>query len=240
MSESRRWLLAAAGVMLAAASLYVVTGPGRIDIIDAQLRYDVGINVLVQRRPVLADPMLQHAAVRGPDGASFSRYGLASVLTSAPLLALGLAADRPAGAVSHFLFSLTTALFGAATLGLLLAFLRLLGVPLRRAVAWSTVLALGTLWWPLSVSTFDQVQQGFFLLLSLYGAYRGGREGSSAWLVSGGLAGGLLINFAESYALLLPAVGLAALTPAHDGDQVGPRAQRYVLFGMACAVGLAA
>lgn len=241
----RRWFVAGGALLVLVAAAYVLTNPGRIDIIDGQLRYEVLVNLLSLGQPVILDPALAPAAAKGLDGFRYTGHGFASALTAWPLMTVGMlfVEDAATGRflfadTGRFLFALTTSLYGASALGVLLAFYRLLGVPLRRAVAWSMVLAFASLWWPLSVSTFDQAQHGFFLTLAVYCAYRGARDDSPALLVVGGLFGGLLINYAESYALLLPAAGLAALTPTQTGEPTLPRAVRYFTFGAGCMAGL--
>jgi hypothetical protein len=237
LSGERRWRLGVACVLGLVGAVYLLTHAGRMDIIDGQLRYELFESWVGAGKPYLADPALLPFGVAGADGRIYVGYGAATLLTAWPLMALGRFWARDPER-SRFLFSLVGPLFGAGAMGVLLLFLRRLGVAFREAVSWTLVAAFATLWWPASVSTFDQVQHGFFLLVAFYGAWQGAVRRSSALLVLGGLAGGFLIDYAESYALVLPFVGLAALAPAIPDEARGPRFRRYVIFGAACTVGL--
>src|SRR5271157_3599776 len=55
-TSSNKWI--ASGIFLLVLAIYVLSSPGRIDIIDGQARYDVAYNWLLEGRPVLRDPWI--------------------------------------------------------------------------------------------------------------------------------------------------------------------------------------
>jgi hypothetical protein len=123
----------------------------------------------------------------------------------------------------------------------------MLELGLVRALVWTAIASLSTLWWPGSVTVFDQSQHAFFLLGAILTAWQSGRR-SSLWLAAlAGLTGGLLVAFQENYLLLLPLIGLPVLahTPGFGTPWLLFRQSldrhamlRYLLFGLCCGVGL--
>ena len=62
MSEDRRagsgrgWSAASVGIGLLVFGLYAITGPGRIDMIDGQIRYEAAVRWLQEGRPLIRIP----------------------------------------------------------------------------------------------------------------------------------------------------------------------------------------
>lgn len=227
------------GVFLLVAAVYALSGPGRIDIIDGQHRFEVARSLLEVHQPTLRDPALQPFGAEGRGAAIYARYSPGASIAALPLVWLGGLVDD-GGERARFLFSLTSGLFGALAAALLAGFFLRLGVAPARAAGWAIVSALATLVWPTACSTFDQAQHGCLLLVALFLAHESARRGSVGYAVAGGLAGAALLNYQEVYALLLPAVALAALAPPGAPSSLERRAgaRRYAAFGAAAAIGL--
>lgn len=193
-----------AGIFFVALGVFLLSGPGRIDIIDGQIRFDVARNWLETGKPELLDPVLIGYGLRGSDGRVYAGYNAAASFVALPLVALGRALGDPAGELQRFLFSWTGALFGAGVVVVLLAWLVDLGVPVRRATAFALLAAFASYLWPLAATTFDQIQHTFFLAFGLFAAGRAGARQSAAWAAVSGAAFGLLLNYQENYLLLWP------------------------------------
>jgi hypothetical protein len=198
------------GTFLLFLALYLLSGPGRIDIIDGQYRFEVAWNLVEQGRPIVRDIFL--AARSGLDGARYSYYGLPASAAATPLVWLGFVFGGVDGELARFLFSFTSSFFAAASLTLLLHFWTRLGVSPRRAFAWTAIVGLGTLIWPLATSVFDQAQHAFFVLAAVYCGFRS-TEGprSRLWAFISGLCAGVLLLYQIPYMVFAPALALSLL-----------------------------
>lgn len=233
----RRGAAIGLGLFLGLASLYALSGPGRIDIIDGQVRFEMSASLVRLGVPAIEDPAL--FGVPGRGGRRFSGYAPAPAVAAVPLVWLGRAVGDPYGETSRFLFSFTSALFAGGIGWLLFAFYRRLDLSARAAVAWVLVSALATLLWPVATSTFDQAQQAFVLLLAVFLAHGAGRRGSLGEAAAAGLCAGLLLLFQEIYAALVPLLGLAVLERGAGEPDRRRGWARYAVFHLAAGVGLA-
>jgi hypothetical protein len=208
---STKWAIAS-GLFLVVLGIYILTNPGRIDIIDGQARFDVAYNWLLTGRPIMRDNLIGPiVGVRGRNGFLYSYYGAPGSIFAMPLVWLGLHASAPDIRPSQFLFSLTSSLFGAAIAPILFLFYLELGIETRRALFWSIVSSFATLIWPVSNSTFDNGQHAFFAIAALYFAFLSARHKSRTSAVIGGLLAGVLVLYQEYFLLIIPALALATL-----------------------------
>jgi hypothetical protein len=229
------------------ASVYVLSGSGRIDIIDGQARYEVAKNWLDSGEPVILDPYAAIPELRLESGGKlYAVYNAAPSVAAMPLMLAERALPGHSAERERFAFSLTCALFGAAGGVLLFAAFRMLGLGMRAAAFWSAAFCLTTLWWPGATTVFDQCQHAVWLFAALLLAWQSGRRRSYALAAAAGLAGGVLFDYQENYGLLLPFVAVAVFATAEEGAGAGERLRvtrdgvlRYALFGAASAVGLA-
>ncbi len=228
--------MVAAGLYLVVAAVYLLSSPGRIDIVDGQIRFDVAASLVSEGRPVLRDPFIQPYGTRGPDGEIYARYGAGASIAGLPLVWLASLADDPAGERRRFLFSLTTPLVGAGIAPLLFLFYLELGLSRRRAIGWTLVAAFASLIWPGSTTVFDQAQHAFLVLLAVFLGFLAERHDSLPLAAAGGLAAGLLLSYQEPYALLLPL--LAASTLGGAGEPARRR-NRWLVFMAATVAGVA-
>ena len=205
----------ACGIFLVTLSVYVLTSPGRIDIIDAQYRYEVAQNLLRYGRPYVTDPALSSPTFRvlGPDGSFYSNFGFAGTGFSLPLVWLGNLCDAGKGETTRFLFSLTSCIFGALCALVLYFFYRELRVSRQSAVLWTAVSSFATLLWPLSASSFENVERGFLAFLAVYLGYRSAKQRSKALALAGGMSAGLLLLYRWYMGFMLPLLALSVLSP---------------------------
>jgi len=159
---------AALGVSLVLLGLYVLTSPGRIDMVDGQVRYEVARNWIDRGRPVVLDRALISTGltVKTP-GAAYGVYNAAASVMAMPMMLVSRALPGHGAERDRFLFAMVGPLFGALLGGILVVAYSMLGVSLGRAVAWALVCTLGTLWWPASTTVFDQNQHAVWLLLAV-------------------------------------------------------------------------
>jgi hypothetical protein len=200
------------GLFLLVLASYVLTSPGRIDIIDGQVRFDITYNWLTQGRPIVRDPWVGPIfGVKGRNGAIYSYYGAPASVLSMPLVWVGLATGGTNIQPSQFLFSLTSTILGVGVAVILFLFYLELGVKMRAALAWTFVSSFATYLWPISNSTFDNAQHAFFALAAVYFGFLGARRRSYAWAALGGLTAGVLFLYQEYFLMIVPALALSTL-----------------------------
>ena len=212
--ESSQWLTAF-GIFLLVSAAYILSGPGRIDMIDGQFRYEVAANLVKEGRPVVRDPALYWGSRKGRTGFWYSYYNAGPSVSGLPFVWLGHVSTHDEE-TQRFLFSLTSAIAGGLLSSALYIFYRALGVGGGAALGWTLVSAFATMLWPLATSTFDQAQHALWLLLALQ-LGRASAHRDSMWLaVSGGLAVAILLTYQETYLLLVPALALSTVTWSKD------------------------
>jgi hypothetical protein len=209
-NSSKLWI--AIGIFLLVFGIYALSGPGRIDILDSEARFDVALNWLTKGRPIVTDHWIGPiVSVSGRDGLYYSYYGPAGSFFSIPLIWLSLISGASSIQPGQFLFSLTSAVFGAGIASILFLFYLELGVNLRRALAWTLVSSFATYVWAISASTFDNAQHAFFAVAAVYFAFLSARRKSWVYALCGGLFAGVLFLYQEYLLLIIPALALATL-----------------------------
>jgi hypothetical protein len=238
--RSRWWI--ASGLFLLVLAVYVLTSPGRIDIVDGQARYDAAYNWLVTGRPALRDNWVgPFMGVSGRDGLLYSFYGAPASFFSIPLIWVGLYAGAPSIQPSQFLFAMTSSVFGAAIAPILFLFYLELGATRRKALACTLVSSFASYIWAISNSTFDNAQHAFFALTAVYFGCLGARRKSVTYAVLGGLTAGVLFLYQEYFLLIIPALALSTLqwksedcsggiSPTADRGFIAAAIRRVTLF----------
>jgi hypothetical protein len=202
-----RWMTSAALLWTGCAAVYFLTAPGRIDIIDGGIRYDVTASLIESGRPVVRDPYLP--SVMASDGFRYAFYPLGTSLTAVPFVKLGAWLGHNSEESKQFAFSLMSVPFSAATVALLFLIYGRLGVGMNRALAWSLVAAFCTPLWPYAGSSFDTGLQAFWLACAVWAAIEAIAANSSLWAVVSGTSFALLFNTQEVYAVLGACVAIA-------------------------------
>lgn len=218
-ASSKRWI--ACGIFLVVLCVYVLTSPGRIDIVDGQARFDVAYNWIVNGRPIMSDIWIgPFMGVPGRDGLRYSYYGAPGSVFAIPLVWLGLHFNASTIQTSQFLFSLTSSIFGAGIAPILFLLYLELGVSVRGAFVWAMVSSFATYIWPISNSTFDNAQHAFFVIAAVYFGFLSARRKSVAYSVIGGLMAGMLVLYQEYFLLIIPALAVSTLLwrPSDDSD----------------------
>jgi len=228
------------GIFLVVATAYALSGPGRIDIIDGQFRYEVAVSLLTEGRPALRDPALHSFGLPGRDSLRYAPYNFGASVAGLPFVWLGRVLGDPGGETQRFLFSLTSAVAGGLLASALYLFYRTLGLENRPALGWTAVSAFGTLLWPLATSTFDQAQHAVLVLLAVQLGRASVRQ-DSAWLaVAGGLVAAALLNYQETYLVLVPGLALSTVTSSRRPWSDTGSWRRLCWFMAASMLGVAA
>src|SRR5215212_5744548 len=105
-----RWALA-----LAVFGVVALTGPGRIDIVDGQTRFEAGRSLVEHGDTALRDPRVQFSRFPGRDGLDFSLYRFPQIVVAAAAVLVADATGPASEGRRHFVFSL----HGAVVCGLL-------------------------------------------------------------------------------------------------------------------------
>ena len=115
-----RWWIAQAGLFLTVFATVALSGPGRIDVVDGQTRYEVARGLIEHGDLVIRDPNVWFAVLPGRNGQRYAMYRFPQSV--AGVIAI-LAADY-SGPVSegrrHFYFVLVSAV-ASATLAVIYA-----------------------------------------------------------------------------------------------------------------------
>lgn len=211
VADPRKWWIAA-GIFLFVLGIYALTSPGRIDTVDAQARFDVSYNWIVNGKPIITDRWISgFMGTPGKDGLLYSYYGAPASIFAVPLVWLGLHTSAPAIQLSQFLFSLTSPIFGAGIALILFLFYLELEITPRKAFCWTMVSSFATYLWPISNSAFDNGQHAFFSLLSLYLGFLSAKRRSTVLAVLGGFMAGVLFLYQEYFFLIAPALAVSTL-----------------------------
>jgi hypothetical protein len=243
-SLGRKDLLIFFGLLLLVFCVYGLSGPGRIDIIDGQFRFDVARSLLDGDGFQVRDPALPRT-VRGLDGNFYAFYGPGASLLGVPLVALArmLGGDQNA---EMFFFSFTSAAVTSICAAVFYLFQRRLGAGTPASVLWTLVLVLATPLWSLGTTVFDQGQHATLLLIAVFFGWQSAARRSRVFAVLAGLVAGSLVLFQEGLVLLLPFVGLSTLEGAAVKDPttgkfsfpLGVRVvvHRYLPFALGCVL----
>lgn len=233
-SLERRWFGVALWLWLGVTAVYALFAPGRIDIVDGAIRFAVTDSLWESGRPVVNHPWLH--AVIGRDGRPYAYYGLGTSLAALPLVALADLLSAGSMESKRFAFSLTSVPYASAAVAAVFLIYGRLGFSLRRALAWSLVLAFGTLLWPYAGSSFDSALQAFWLTVAAWVTIEAARAPSAGWGAMGALAAVMLINIQEYYFVLVGACLIAV--PKLERSAIVERMKNPALQLIACGVGL--
>jgi len=146
--------LARLGLFLLVFALVALSGPGRIDIVDGDTRYEVARGLVEVGRPVVRDPAIWFSVFPGRDGENYTTYRFPQPALGVPVLWVS-DLFGPSEARRRFLF----AWIGAGAAGVLAvgyhALFRLRGIGPRAAIGWALAGIACTPAWYYGTSTFD-------------------------------------------------------------------------------------
>ena len=205
------WCLALAGQFILIFGAVALSGPGRIDIVDGQTRYEVARSLVEHGDAVIRDPNVWLHVYPGREGKLYSDYRF-------PQSALAVAAIGVAdisGPISEprrqFFFTLTPA-FAAACLALAYAFFfRWRGLSPAASLAWATLGIFCTPSWYYGTSTFDDILGTADLVSALTMAF----VSRERWPLLGAMLTGLLLAWVVNCKQPLGLFALPVLVAGH-------------------------
>src|SRR5262249_2809826 len=151
------WLGAVAGLALFVFAVVALSGPGRIDIVDGQTRYEVARSLVDHGDPVIRNDQVWFWVFPGRDGQLYTKsrfpqslVGVATILASD---ALGPVSEGR----RHFYFTLSGAFFCSVLAIFYAVWFRHQGLTPRAAVLWAGAGIFCTPNWFYGTSTFDDI-----------------------------------------------------------------------------------
>lgn len=231
-----RWYGAACALWIGCTAVYFVTAPGRIDMVDGAIRYEITDSLLNHGRFDILNSFTPGTPGRG--GRHYSYYPIGTPLLSLPFLAAGSWLGHDALESKQFAFSLTSVPFAAATVATLFLIFGRLGCSPNRAAGWALVAAFCTPVWVYAGSSFDVAQQTLFILVAVWAAVEAFANESLRWAMASGLSFALLINVQETYVVLAACVADVAPATARTVWERLTNRVTITIFGL-LAAGLA-
>jgi hypothetical protein len=221
--------LALAGLGLFVFALVALSGPGRIDIVDGQTRFEVGRSLVEHGDSVIRDPRVDWVVFPGRDNKPYTYYRLPqSILASGAIVLANLTGPATEGR-QHFFFLLTSA-FACSIIAIGYAcWFRHTGCRPRIALLWALGGIVCTPNWFYGTSTFDDILGTAVVVTAVVVAYRY-RRSRLLWPV---IVAGLLLGLAFHCKQPLAALALVVLA-AHDRREA-PRRERLIRAGIIVA-----
>ncbi len=203
-----RWWVALTGLFLSVFAVVALSGPGRIDIVDGQTRYEVARSLVEHGDSVIRDPRVQFVVFPGRQGQRYAKYRIPQ--SAAGVIAIW-AADAT-GPVSearrHFFFTL----IGAVACGVLAvtyaAVFRQSGFRKVQALLWAAAGIVCTPSWFYGTSTFDDILGAAAVVLAVSASMCWRGRHSMAGAIAGGVMAGLAFHCKQPLGLfVLPVLG---------------------------------
>lgn len=159
--EHRKMALA---LFLFSTCVYFLTAPGRIDIVDGAIRFDVTHNLIELGRPLVTHKL---PAVQMPNLDFYAFYQVGTSILAMPFVLLARWLAPGSINAEQFAFTFTTVPFAGALASLVYLTWVRLGLSFERARNWALLHAFGSLLWVYAGSSFDLAPQAFFLFLGI-------------------------------------------------------------------------
>ena len=234
------WWIARAGLFLTVLSVVVLSGPGRIDVVDGQTRYEVARSLVEHGDSTIRDPNVWFAVFPGRDGLRYTKYRFPQ---SAAGVAAILAADccgPPNEARRHFFFVLTSSGASALLAVIYASFFRLQGHGPCASLLWAAGGIFCTPSWFYGTSTFDDILGSLSVVLAVTSALAGRCASPEVAAVGAGLALSLAFHCKEPLGIFVLPVLAALHNPKRDWQsQWGGQAIVVLLLAASVALYLA-
>lgn len=207
-------------------AVVALSGPGRIDIVDGQTRFEVGRSLVEHGDSALRDPRIWWGSFPGRDGLNFSYYRFPQSLLAAVAIFVADTTGPVQEGRRHFFFVLTSAL-AASILSLFYTLgFHALGCRPRTSVLWALGGIFCTPSWFYATSTFDDILGTTCVVAAVVTAMMTRQRRALLGAVLAGLWMGLAFNCKEPLGAFIFAV-----LAIHD-DSTAPRRQRVIRAGV--------
>src|SRR5262245_60526019 len=205
-----RWALALVGLATFVFAVVALSGPGRIDIVDGQTRFEAGRSLVEHGDSAIRDPRIYFGRFPGRDGLDFTIYRVPQTLVAAAAILTADATGPVTEGRRHFVFSLHGAVACALIAVLYAVHFRRRGWSPRAAIGWAAAGVFCTPCWFYGTSTFDEILGAACVVGLLVVAARAASDTGSLRVVCVGLLLGLAYNCKPPLAVfVLPAAALA-------------------------------
>jgi hypothetical protein len=230
-----QWWTALAGLFLVVFAIVALSGPGRVDIVDGQTRYEVARSLLEHGDSVIRDEFVWFAVLPGRDGLPHTNYRFPQ--TGLAIIAI-LAADATGPTDEgrrHFFFSMTGAVACAWLAVVYAVWFRFLGQSVAASLAWAAAGIFCTPSWYYGTSLVDDILGATALVPAAAAAFM--LKDKRPWL--GAASAGLLLGWAYNCKQPLGVFVLPVLAAAYRPEvalrkQLGPLA--LILLGLSVGV----
>lgn len=203
MSFSPRVLIGT-GLSLIVFAIVGLAGPGRIDIVDGQTRYEVARSFVDHGDAAIRDPEIWFGRFPGRGGKDFANYRLPQSVLGVPAILLSDVTGGKSESRRHFFFSLTSAFAAAILAPLFFAWFMRRGLDVRRSLLWAAGGAFCTPVFYYGTSTFDDILGTCSSVAALVVAARGASTRNAA-------IAGLMVGLAFNCKQPLGVIGLPVL-----------------------------
>ena len=235
-SRHQRALLTTVGIFLVVFSLLALSGPGRIDIVDGQARFEVAKSLAFHGDAIVRNPAVWFSVFPGRDGQRFSYYRFPHSVLGAVSILLSDLTGPNTDPRRHFWFVLVSAAAAASLACVYFWWFRRIGLRHAQAVAWAIAGIVCTPSWYYGTSTFDDILAALAVCAAVVFSLTIRSLPGLRWSFLAGASFGLAFAVKEplgAFAL----IGICALdTPT---DPAMRRATRACMFGLGLLLGIA-
>jgi hypothetical protein len=227
------WVLALVGEFLIVFAALAITGPGRIDIIDGQTRYEVARSLVEHGDSIIRDEHVFFVVFKGRGGERYTLYRFPQSGLGA--LAIWLA-DLGAGASEmrrQFFFTLISPFAAAALAVTYSLWFRGLGYSAQASLGWGLAGIFCTPNWYYGTSTFDDMLGTVSIVIAVAAMFLSRQRWPIVGAAVAGLALGWAVNCKQPYGLFV----LPVLAWCYEPQRPW---QRQLMVAALVLVGLAA
>jgi hypothetical protein len=186
------WWLATGGLFLFVFAVVALSGPGRIDILDGQTRYEVGRSLVEHGDSAVRAPEAWFSVFPGRDGQRYTNYRFPqSAIAALTIVVADLTGDANEPR-RHFFFSLAGAVQCGLIAVLYTIWFRRLGYTNKASLAWAAAGIVCSPVWFYGTTTFDDVLGTLVTLAAVTLAFWSVRSIATAAVV--GLLLGIAFN----------------------------------------------
>jgi hypothetical protein len=230
--ERKTCLVTLVGVILFVFGVVALSGPGRIDIVDGQARFEVAKSLALHGDFVVRNPAVWFSVFPGRHGDPYSYYRFPHSIVGAVAILVSDLTGPDWDGRRHFFFALASAVAAAVLACVYFIWFTRRRLPKRQAVLWAVAGILCTPNWYYGTSTFDDIFAALAVTGALaYGLTAGPSRSRGAAFATGVLFG-LAFNVKQPVAVfMLPAIA------AFDAPDRPPRAR--LMTALAICAGLA-
>jgi hypothetical protein len=208
-----RWWIAQAGLFLTIFAAVALSGPGRIDIVDGQTRYEVARSLIEHGDLVIRDPRVWFAVFPGRDGQQYAKYRFPQSVAGAIAILMADYSSQVNEERRHFYFTLISAVASAILAVTYASVFRHLGHGRQASLLWATGGIFCTPSWFYGTSTFDDILGTTSVVLAVTMALASRQHHTWIRATIAGLALGLAFNCKEPLGIFILPVLSATYDP---------------------------